>query len=911
MDAEYWNKLENLMAEALEKDESERSSFLEKACGDDLELRAELHQMLAAHETGFALAMENMLLVKDDFELPSPEDMLGTRVGCYLIKEVLGVGGMGTVYLASRDDEHFEQDVALKVIRPGFQTAETLSRFRMERQVLARLTHPNIAQLIDGGMTPDGRPYLVMQYVKGTPITTYCDKHRVSVVDRLKLFKKVCKAVQHAHKNLVVHRDLKPSNILVTEAGDVQLLDFGIAKLLNPAKLGLSMAVTRSEVRLMTPDYAAPEQVKGDPITTATDVYMLGVLLYQLLTGHSPHRIEKRIQQEVERVICEVEPIRPSTAVSERRTLVSTSGETREVSPEDLGRDRSVAAPRLKRLLQGDLDNMVLMALRKEPDRRYTSAEHFAADIDRYLAGRPVTAQKDTFRYRTRKFVMRHRLSVTTAVGMFLVALIFGSITIFQMSKIAQQAEMLVLERDRAAEEAEKSTQTANLLNEFFEYAELQVATGKRRPQFRKMIENQRRQLEANTELEPLMKAHVLDGMGSIYQHVGDYDGAVELVREALQLRTSVYGQEGIQHVEIADNLHTLAKLELELGEYAMAAVRVDPVVDYLEAHHPLDQSRLGQAKQTLAKALYKLNEPDKAVALQQEALTLISQAFGPGHDQVADAHLGLGMALSKTKAYKLAEQEVRTALDFYRASNGPSQRNVAVALTQLGHLLYQQGRHPEALETLQEVVDYSKTNLGVLSAIRSMKDLAGVHTRLKNLDSAEQVLSEMLELKLDHHGSEHLLVAIGYADLGKLLMKREKWTEAEYNLQKAHDLFYRLSTDAERNPQLPQIKAMLAELTHRRNDHAVSEAMYREVLRLQLGNSREQQEIALTKFRMARCVAEQGRSGEAQAMLAESRELLAPIRNQHQALWRKVSLALNRIAKNRQPKLKTIGSGE
>jgi len=285
-----------------------------------------------------------------------------------------------------------------------------LRRFRHERQILASLDHPNIGRLLDGGATDDGLPYLVMEYIEGTRIDEYCDSHKLSILERLKLFRTACAAVHYAHQNLVVHRDIKPSNILVTESGIPKLLDFGIAKLLNPELSAETVEQTASVLRLMTPEYASPEQVKGDPISTASDTYSLGVLLYELLSGRHPYQIKSRLPREIERVICEQEPEKPSAAVSRAAELLA-SGLTGPITltPEKVSRARATQPDKLRRLLSGDLDNIVAKALRKEPTRRYPSVEQFSEDVRRYMENLPVTARKDTFTYRAEKFVQRHK----------------------------------------------------------------------------------------------------------------------------------------------------------------------------------------------------------------------------------------------------------------------------------------------------------------------------------------------------------------------------------------------------------------------------------------------------------------------------------------------------------------------
>jgi len=391
-------------------------------------MRAEVDDLLrSAEHQGEASALESPLSPNQAGEKDAPDPMVGQRIGPYRLVRALGHGGMGAVYLGVRDDQQFQKRVAIKLVKRGMDTAEIIRRFRNERQILASLDHPNISRLLDGGTTEDGLPYFVMEYVEGIPIDIYCDTHKLSTMYRLKLFLTVCSAVHMAHQNLIVHRDIKPNNILVNADGTPKLLDFGIAKLLNPELSSQTVAPTAAEERPMTPAYASPEQIRGGPITTATDVYSLGILLYQLLTGHRPYHFKSQQRQELERVICEEEPERPSVIIS-RVVEVSESGTRITLNPEQVSKTRDEHPDRLRRRLSGDLDNIVLMAIRKEPQRRYVSVDQFAEDIRRYLHGQPVIARNNTVGYRTSKFILRHKKSVAAA-ALIMLTLIAGVLT--------------------------------------------------------------------------------------------------------------------------------------------------------------------------------------------------------------------------------------------------------------------------------------------------------------------------------------------------------------------------------------------------------------------------------------------------------------------------------------------------
>jgi serine/threonine protein kinase/tetratricopeptide (TPR) repeat protein len=424
---ERWEQISEVMEKALSLATTQRKQYLKETCAHDSELRREVESLLASHEQAGSRFL-NVPAGRPDAALQSTERLpvrAGCRVGPYLVGDEIGHGGMGEVFAATRADGQYEKKVALKLVRSGYETAFLLERFRNERQILAGLDHPNIARLLDGGTTEDDVPYLVMELVEGEPIDAYCDARKLTVTERLHLFRQACSAIQYAHQHLVIHRDIKPSNILVTQDGTPKLLDFGIAKLLDT-----SGSTEATVLRPMTPAYASPEQIRGEPITTATDVYSLGVVLYQLLTGHSPYRVGTSTPHELSRAITETEPERPSSVIlreaENARNRVEVVSQTREGSP-----------AKLQKRLTGDLDNIVLKALRKEPGRRYSSVEQFAEDIRRHLGGLPVSAHKGSWSYRAGKFVQRHKAGVVAAT-LVLGTLVTGVVVTLREAHIAE-----------------------------------------------------------------------------------------------------------------------------------------------------------------------------------------------------------------------------------------------------------------------------------------------------------------------------------------------------------------------------------------------------------------------------------------------------------------------------------------
>lgn len=414
-----WQKVRPILESALELDSSNRSAFLDQTCGEP-SLRQEIESLIAAHEQAGTNALNAAAMPSfagDDeahFRLPP-----GKRVGPYEIVQEIAVGGMGAVYRAIRADGEYKQQVAVKIVRSELGAEFTATRFRNERQILASLDHANIAKILDGSTTADGLPYFVMEFIDGLPITEYCDQHTLSINERLKIFRTVCSAVHYAHQHLVIHRDLKPSNILVTADGLPKLLDFGIAKILDPGLLPEIMTMTAGGLWIMTPEYASPEQLRGEPITTGTDVYSLGLVLYELLTGHRAYRFASRMPHDVARAVLETDPEKPSAAIRRTGVAEEEKPDKAPLTPELVSSLRGGSPEKLQKRLTGDLDNIALKAIRKEPRERYSSADQLSEDIRRHLEALPVLARKSTVAYRCRKYILRHKVGVTARRSRF------------------------------------------------------------------------------------------------------------------------------------------------------------------------------------------------------------------------------------------------------------------------------------------------------------------------------------------------------------------------------------------------------------------------------------------------------------------------------------------------------------
>jgi non-specific serine/threonine protein kinase/serine/threonine-protein kinase len=562
-----WARVEEIFLSALEREPGARPAHLAAACGGDARLRDEVESLLASHERAGSFIEAPAAAFAPGLLTDGPgggaPSFAGRHVGRYRIERELGRGGMGSVFLARRADD-YEKRVAVKLIRGGPGDRLLLYRFLSERQILADLDHPNIARLIDGGAAEDGTPYLVMDYIEGVPVDEYCDRERLSTAARLRLFRDICAAVSYAHRNLVIHRDLKPSNILVTPDGTPKLLDFGIAKLLGPGG-ARSGAETATAARMMTPQYASPEQVRGANVTTASDIYSLGVMLYKLLTGHHPYSFKTLLPAEIERVICETDPQKPSAVVTRPHEQTGEAGAaTSRITPETVGHARGERPAELRRRLKGDLDAIVLTALRKEPERRYASAAQFAEDIRRHLEGRPVLAHKDSFNYRAAKFVRRNRAAVTAA-ALVVVALVAG------LALALWQADVARRERDRAERRFDDVRQLSNaLLTDIAPKIErLEGSTGARQAlvaQSLKYLDSLAGESADDLVLQgELAAAYEQVGMlqgDSRRPSLGDLRGAITSLEKAQQIRRRLLeiNPNGAENRRLlADNLRLLA----------------------------------------------------------------------------------------------------------------------------------------------------------------------------------------------------------------------------------------------------------------------------------------------------------------------------------------------------------------
>ena len=784
------DRLERLFRAARLHPSEEQAAFLDAACPDDAALRAEVEGLLAldaeADDDGFlgrpATGLLGGLPAPPASE-PSADPLVGQSVGPYRVLRALGAGGMGAVYLAVREVP-FVRYVALKVVR-GLASADALGRFEQERQILAGLDHPGIARLLDGGVTdpvpgsPGGLPYFAMEYVEGRPITDYADDHRLSVDDRLALFEQVCAAVHLAHQNLVLHRDLKPSNILVTADGGpqgiprVKLLDFGIAKLLNPTLGPAAMPVTQTALRPLTPEYASPEQVRGEGLTTASDVYGLGVVLYELLTGRRPYQIARRTPVEVARAVAEADPERPSTRVGRDEGDAATATET--------ARQRDTTPDRLRRALRGDLDTIVLTALRKEPQRRYPSAEALALDLDRHRRGLPVRAHRDSRAYRLGKLVRRH--PAETALVAVVLAAVVGFAAYSQW-----QAGRVEAERDRAEAARTEAAAVSSFLVGLFERADPTAAPGDS-VTVRELLDDGAARVEAELAGLPAAQAGVLDAVARAYQNFGRPSDALPLLKRALALRREALGPD---HPETAVSV-------LALADAYSAAHDVEPVEGLLREHLQIVERAHGPESLEAAEALGRL-VPLLAITGRDDEAKALAARWQRVLDGLSGDSEALGTALTALGSYLALDDAppgdalgvLDRAAEVGRRAAGDTSAVVAAALFERTGVLLRADRVADAERTARRVVAvrralYPDGHADLAAALEFQGEAALAQSRPAE---AEALLREALAIRRQVHPPTHPTTARALVRLGDLVAEARRDAEAAALYRAAVDAY-------------------------------------------------------------------------------------------------------------------------
>jgi eukaryotic-like serine/threonine-protein kinase len=801
MDSARLERIQSLFHDAADLPESEQHAFLKAACGDDEGLIAQVKALLAEDARGASLLDRDLAHIADEMlDEAVPSALASKEFGPYRIKKVLGEGGMGVVYLAERED--LGSLVAIKLLRDAWLSPARRERFAAEQRTLAQLNHPSIARLYDADSLADGTPWFVMEYVEGVPITDYCSQHACSIEERLQLFRSVCEAVQYAHQHAVIHRDLKPSNIFVKPDGTIRLLDFGIARQLE----SLETPAGRSQVdqtltglRLMTPAYAAPEQIRGERVGVHTDVYSLGVILYELLAGRLPFDLSKLTPGEAETVIVEHEPEKPSAAAKgiglPDAHVVSAS-----------------------KTAWTDLDVLCLTAMHKDVQRRYRSVEALIRDVNHYLKGEPLEARPDSVRYRLDKFIRRNRRVVSVAAIVFTV--VVGLVIFFTVR--------LAIARNAALAEAARTQRIQRFMMNLFQggdeaagpAGDLRVVT---------LLDRGVREAQALNS-DPKVQAELYQTLGSIYDQLGKFDQADPLLHSALEQRKQLFGQNS---VEVAESLAALGQLRLDQAQYDEAEQFIRQGLAIDKRRLPPTHPAVGKATAALGEILVSRGSYDQAIplldeavriqsapggipadlavsvtdlanshfyaghldlsnSLNQRAMAMDRQLYGERHPNVAEDLLNLGAIQSEWGHYAEGERDDRQALDILQSFYGKDHPETASVMTLVSRALIAQGKINEAADMLRDALGvleraYGKVHPRVASALG---ELGKVAMQQGELDEAEADFRRQADIYRAVYNGRHYYIGAALSNLGGVYMQRKQYAHAERSFRETLQMY-------------------------------------------------------------------------------------------------------------------------
>lgn len=711
-----WEQVETIVDRALELPASEREKYISEKCGENKQLKGEVTQLLESifESEGWLDDPENYKkgfyenISSDITSVPSTPSLIGENIGAYTIREKIGEGGMGAVYRAQRSDGEFDHEVAIKIIRHSRATDQNIKRFKREQRILAGLNHPGIARLFDGGVTEDGSPYIVMEYVNGIAIDDFCEQHDCSLKQKLALFQQVLEAVRYAHENLVIHRDLKPANILVNQAGEIKVLDFGISKLLEQEK---DTEITQTGTRLLTPRYAAPEQITQKNITTSTDLYALGIILYELLSGKNPYDLEGASPYEIEEAVVHQEPPAPG---SRAETKI------------------------IRKTLKGDLNAIVLKAIRKNPTQRYRVANEFIEDLNNYHQGMPVSARTGSIPYRSKKFISRHKLGIAAA---FLLMVLSAGFTIIHTSRITQ-------ERNNARLEAQKATQIKNLLIDILQQQD-PFAQPNRNITLAEILDVGVQDIENSLDNQPEIKAELLGLMGDNHASLGNFKKGEDLVKKALDLYDPTQLESALQ--TYINNLSRLGRIQYRTGRFKEAESSYFEALELVKHEYGENASQIthlysslasvyrekGQLLKTeefykraiaLADSTQKLalatslgnlaiayrdqEQFDKALTLHKQSLELEHQVHDTLHPDLASAYNNLAFTYQQKGDFPKADSLHQIALSMRRKLFPPDHHHIASSLVRMGLLKIKQFHTQDAEQYLKDGYDILSSKL-------------------------------------------------------------------------------------------------------------------------------------------------------------------------------------------------------
>ena len=787
-------RIEQVFHAASELPKDQQASFVHQQLQQDPTAIQEVLELLALDDQD-SVIVNRILNSPQHVSQVVIQELPLERVGAYVIEKEISHGGMGRVFLARRDDEAYESQVAIKLVRIERNNEWAHKRFLEERQILAKLNHPNIATLLDGGTTDQGQPYVVMQYIRGENLTSYCHKHKLGLKSKHLLFIKICQAISYAHKNLVIHRDIKPSNILVDAEGEPKLLDFGIAKIINDD----FKAGDITQMGVMTPAYASPEQIRGESISTASDIYSLGVLLYELLTENKPFDVDNGSLSDIVQAICHSKPIVPSNKVSQ---------------------------PKLRKALQGDLDNIILKAMKKEAAQRYGSVDEFIADIRRYLSGHTVIATGDTNWYKTRKFIRRHWMGLS-ALSLFILT-VAGIIT-FYTHKLATerdraiQAEMAATEAQLEAErESKTATRVSDFLTDLFAANNPNADIGGKNMSARELLDIGSKSINESLSEEPKTKAQLLRTIGLAYFNLGDHEIGIRHLRESLALH-----QNHSDAPAQAEAMNRLANLLRQADEYEEAVKMHREALSLHESYSDKPTWELADAYNNFGLLLYSIAQYDEAEKYLNKAIKTHRAAAG-GQDvySVGINRHNLSLILRVKDQYQDAESMIKSALNVTAKFRGDDSNSWAISLQQLGRIQNDLGHYQLALQTLQEAteklqVHYQADNTRMGSV---WSRIANSYHALGHYETAAQHYQKAIAIFEQAQGKDSSLVVYTETNYGVLLRQMNRHQEAEDTLR--HSLRVNQSLYIPSHPNISNTATELALVLAEKNQMTEASAL-------------------------------------------------------------------------------------
>lgn len=836
-------KADSLLKQLLELPAEERPAHLDKTCGDDPGFKAFVSRLLvqATAEDGNLSPGGGLHFFGVETSDFAPHGVarakIGDQVGAFRLIRELGQGGMATVYLAERADGQFEQQVAIKVLD---RLGETAGRFEQERQILASLDHPNIARLLDGGVTEHGAPYVVMEYVEGIALLDYCTQHELNIEERIRLFVQVADAVNDAHRKLIVHRDIKSANVLVNATGTPKLLDFGIAKLLGTDVLPNAAPVTQMAAP-MTPEYASPEQVRGEPLSVATDVYQLGFLLYLLLTGRSPYDVPRRDLAALIHAITDVAPMPPS----------------RRVFGEDGYIVAGTSLKNLAKALNGDLDRIVLKALHKDPRHRYSSAEALAEDLENVLSNRPIAARPDSLGYRTKKFVQRRALAVTVS-AIVAVSVVAGASAFTYQLALAEKAATL---------EAAKANQVTRFLMGLFSANNPAEALGSDITASQLLVQGLK-DVEALDD-EPAVQAQLLVVLGNVYLQLGQYEQSQPLLERALAIREVLFAP---PHGELAESLTAIGNLKSATGEHVAAESSYRRALTMREALFGPEDSKVAEVLQHLAWDLSLQGRLEEAEVAARRSLSIRQTRFGSRSLEAALSANVLGNVLTSQGELDSAEALLRRVLEVRKAALPETHPDLTDAMSNLSGVLFRKGDLDGTLALLSEKMRLDRNVFGEEhpEIVFNLKNLGTLAVQRGELREAEQLLEEAYIMSQRVFGDQHPQTASALHGLGGLYVREEKYVLARPRLEEARKI--RIEALGAHHPDVASVEDTLGVLLLKVGAFPESSNMLKSALdkrRIAFGN--DHANVALSLNNLAMLSLETGNYAESESQLLEA----------------------------------------